>query len=87
MCYLRFLRTKLLVISYFAIISANAEVPTFKEKNNEGLNKLERIESLEKQLVTVSSGLNALEKKFHALDEKFQNLEKEFLEIKKDKIK
>ena len=73
------------------IFSSNAllgaEIPLYKTTDNTGLNKLERIDVIEKYLINISGTLQKIESSVEGNVQKISSLEKAFLEMKENDIK
>ena len=64
-----------------------AEIPLYKTTDNTGLNKLERIDVIEKYLINISGTLQKIESSVNANVEKIGSLEKLISQIKESDIK
>ena len=73
------------------IFTSNAllstEIPLYKTTDNTGLNKLERIDVIEKYLINISGTLQKIESSVNANVEKIGSLEKLISQIKESDIK
>ena len=65
----------------------SAEIPLYKTTDNTGLNKLERIDVIEKYLINISGTLQKIESSVNANVEKIGSLEKLISQIKESDIK
>jgi TolA-binding protein len=74
--YLKAIHTVLVVlIALFLSNSAQAEVKSYEITENTGLNKLERIDTMDKYLVELSNSIKIMETKLNENSEKIKSLE------------
>ena len=65
----------ILLVLCLPFFSLRAELPTYKETDNEGMYKPERFSSIEKQLIAVTNAFNSLEAKLNENTKKMKDLE------------
>ena len=76
----------LFMITFFNAFSY-AEIPEFKSTDNTGINKLEKIDGIEKYLIKLSSTLIKIEASVESSAQKLSALEKEVAHIREADIK
>ncbi len=76
----------LVTLVIFSGLEVKAEISEYQSTDNLGLNKKERIDSVEKFLTDASSSIKKIESKMDTQDSKIKNLEEE-IEKFKEKIK
>lgn len=82
-----FSRSLIIACLWFGVSGAWAEVPVYKSTENEGLNKNERIDSVESYLAKMATSLNGLESKLNENAKKLKDLEKLVLVLKEEQAK
>lgn len=79
--------TLILVCLWFGVSGAQAEMPVYKSTENEGLNKNERIDTVESYLAKMAKSLNGLEEKLNENSNKLKELDKVIKAIKDEQAK
>jgi TolA-binding protein len=86
--YLKVIPTILLfVIAIFSINLSQAEVKVYEITENTGLNKLERIDTMDKYLVELSNSIKIMEAKLSENSEKIKSLESIIRTQKEEQLK
>lgn len=79
--------TLVLVCLWFGVSAVRAEMPVYKSTENEGLNKNERIDSVESYLASMAKSLNGLEQKLNENSQKLKDLDKLVKLLKEEQAK
>ncbi len=74
----------LLISAFMNGLYAEDSIGLYKDTNNQGLNKLERIEYVEKYLKDFSASFKSIESKMEESNKRFKELEKNIEDMKKD---
>jgi hypothetical protein len=77
----------LAISSLFFMNDSWGQVKPFKEMDNEGVNKLERITGMEKYLSDLAQTLLKMETKLAEFDGKFKNIDSQLAQIKDKELK